>query len=96
LEASLALEPRDVFLRYALALQCLRDGDLKEGRERLVALIHDEPDYVAAYQQLGQSYLESGEAEPARQVLESGRQKALERGESHAAAEMSGLLAVLE
>ena len=59
LEQSLADDPADTFLLYGLALQCLRDGDRDEGRERLIALIADHPDEVAAYQQLGQSYAES-------------------------------------
>ncbi len=97
LEASLAEDPGDTFLRYGLALQCLRDGDVAEGRERLLALITDHPDdQVAAYQQLGQSYLESGEAEPARKYLREGVAKAQARGDGHAAAEMEGLLAQLD
>ena len=62
LEQSLAEDPSDTFLRYGLAVQCLRDGDVEEGRERLRALIAEHPDdQIVAYQQLGQSYLESGE-----------------------------------
>ena len=94
LEASLAEDPADSFLRYGLALQCLRDGDATEGRERLNALIDDHPeDQVAAYQQLGQSFLESEELDQAREVLTLGIAKARARGDWHAAAEMEGLLA---
>ena len=71
LEESLAEDPGDQFLRYGLALQCLREGDRAEGRERLQALIADHPDEsVAAYQQLGQSYIESGETDLARATLQ--------------------------
>ena len=73
LEASLAEDPTDQFLRYGLALQCLREGDRAEGRERLQALIADHPDEsVAAYQQLGQSYMESGDVDLARATLQTG------------------------
>lgn len=96
LEASLAEDPADTFLRYGLAVQCLRDGDLEEGRERLSALIADHPeDQVAAYQQLGQSYLESGDSDRAAETLRTGVEKAQRRGDWHAAAEMEGLLAQL-
>ncbi len=62
LEQSLADDPTDSFLRYGLAIQCLREGDIEEGRERLLALIADHPDdQVAAYQQLAQSYADSGD-----------------------------------
>ncbi len=93
LEQSLAADPADPFLRYGLALQCLRDGDVPEGRERLLALIADHPeDQVAAYQQLGQSYLEGDEPARAKTVLELGVAKAKAKGDWHAAAEMDGLL----
>lgn len=93
LERSLADDPDDSFLRYGLALQCLREGDVAEGRERLRGLIADgNAESVAAYQQLGQSYLESGETELAREVLTTGIERARARGDWHAAAEMDGLL----
>ena len=96
LEASLAEDPADSFLRYGLAVQCLRDGDTAEGRERLQSLIGDNPtDQVAAHQMLGQSYLESGEADQARAILEAGIALAGKRGDWHASSEMEGLLAQL-
>ncbi|MBX6314811.1 MAG: tetratricopeptide repeat protein [Isosphaeraceae bacterium] len=97
LERSLAEDPTDPFLRYGLALQCLREGDLEEGRERLRALIAEGPkEAVAAYQQLGQSYLETGESDEARKTLEAGIAQAKAQGDWHAAAEMEGLLAQLD
>ncbi len=96
LERSLAEDPADTFLRYGLAMQCLRDGDVEEGRERLRVLIVDHPeDQVAAYQQLGQSYLDGDEPGPAKEFLRMGIVKAHARGDSHAAGEMEGLLAML-
>lgn len=93
-EASLAEDPADPFLRYGLAVQCLRDGDVEEGRGRLRSLIADHPgDSVAAHQQLGQSLLEADEVADARAVLEAGVALARKRGDWHAASEMEGLLA---
>ncbi len=97
LEASLLEDPTDPFLRYGLAVQCLRDGDLDEGRDRLRALIADHPaDQVAAHQQLGQSYLDSGEMPEARAAFEAGIALARQRGDWHAASEMEGFLAQAE
>lgn len=93
LEASLAEDPSDAFLRYGLALQCLREGQTEEGRDLLRALIADHPeDQVAAYQQLGQSHLDAGELEAAGTTLALGIAKAKARGDWHAAAEMEGFL----
>lgn len=97
LEESLKEDPNDSFLRYGLALQCLRDGDVEEGRSRLRALIDDRPEEeIAAYHQLGRSHAEAGEADEAASVLRSGIAKALAKGDRHAAAEMEELLDTLE
>ncbi len=97
LEESLSEDPNDPFLRYGLAMQCLRDGDVEEGRQRLRSLIVDDPDrQVAAYQQLGQSFAETGEPEAARAILAAGVAKAQSAGNWHAAAEMEQLIASLD
>ncbi len=93
LERSLAEDPDDAFLRYGLAMQCLREGDIEEGRGRLRSLIDDDPDrQIAAYQQLGQSYAETGELEAAAGILRLGAAKARAVGDGHAAAEMEQLI----
>jgi predicted Zn-dependent protease len=96
LEQSLAEDPTDPFLRYGLAMQCLNEGDVEEGRSRLKALIADRPlDQVAAYQQLGQSYADSGEIDAAKAILLTGIEKARAAGDWHAAAEMEQTIALL-
>jgi predicted Zn-dependent protease len=97
LEQSLANDPTDLFLRYGLAMQCLREGDVEEGRQRLLALIGDDPEHqVAAYQQLGQSYADGGETEAARATWRTGIAKARAAGDWHAAGEMEQALAMLD
>lgn len=92
LEQSLAESPDDAFLRYGVAMQCLREGDVEEGRLRLRSLIADDPDrQIAAYQQLGQSYAETDGVE-ATAILRTGVAKAKASGDWHAAAEMEQLL----
>ena len=92
LESSLLEDPGDSFLRYGLAVQCLRAGDLIEGRARLMALIADNPlDQVAAHQMLGQSYAENNEVAKAQAILDAGITLANNRGDWHAAGEMEGL-----
>jgi predicted Zn-dependent protease len=93
LEQSLAEDPADPFLRYGLAIQCLRESDVSEGRQRLLALIADRPDdQVAAYQQLAQSYAETGERPEAVAMLQTGIIKAKDAGDWHAAGEMQQML----
>ncbi len=93
LEQSLAEDPADAFLRYGLAVQCLREGDVQEGRERLLGLIGDRPDdQVAAHQQLAQSFIDTGEIPAAVAMLRMGITKANAAGDWHAAAEMQQML----
>jgi predicted Zn-dependent protease len=97
LEASLSEDPHDPFVRYGLALQCLRDGDIEEGRQRLRSLIDDDPEgQVAAYQQLGQSYAETRELPAALAILRAGAARAQSAGNWHAAGEMEQLIASLD
>jgi thioredoxin-like negative regulator of GroEL len=96
LEQSLAEDPADPFLRYGLAVQCLNEGDLEQGRQGLLSLIADRgDDQVAAYQQLGQSYAQTGENEAAREILRRGIEKARVAGDWHAAAEMEQAISML-
>ena len=96
LEQSLAEDPADPFLRYGLAIQCLSEGDLEQGRQRLLDLIADRPDdQVAAYQQLGQSYAQTGENEAAKAILTAGIEKARIAGDWHAAAEMEQAISMI-
>jgi predicted Zn-dependent protease len=98
LEQAVAEDPSDAFLRYGLAMQCLREGDVDEGRRRLRDLIAEQPEadeVVAAYQQLGQSQMEAGEVGEARAAFRAGIDLAKARGNGHAQAEMEGLLAQL-
>ena len=93
IEALLVEDPDDAFLRYGLAMQCLRDGDIDEGRQRLRSLIEDDPDrQIAAYQQLGQSYADTDEVDAATAILRAGLAKAQAAGDWHAAAEMGQLI----
>ena len=61
-----------------------------------MALIADRPDdQVAAYQQLGQSYVDTGATTEAVAVLRTGIAKARAAGDWHAVAEMEQLVASL-
>jgi predicted Zn-dependent protease len=96
LEQSLAEDPADPFLRYGLAMQCLVEGDVEQGRRQLLDLIADRPhDQVAAYQQLGQSYAQTGENEAATAILKVGIEKARIAGDWHAAGEMEQAISLL-
>ena len=92
LEASLAEDPADTFLRYGLAVQCLREGDVEEGRSTLLALIADHPDDRSRLISSSASRTSSRRAGRGPVRSSSGIAMARKRGDWHAAAEMEGLL----
>jgi tetratricopeptide (TPR) repeat protein len=95
IERLLEADPSDVFLRYALALEWVSQGDLGRGLEMLSALAAAPLEYVPAFHMAGRHLAAAGRIEEARSVLRDGIEAAREQGESHAAAEMAELLVSL-
>lgn len=95
LDSLLSATPDDVFLQYAAALACLSEGDSGEAVRRLENICRTSPDYVAAWLQLGQLLMRSGDVDAARQVLTEGIQVAVRVGNAHAESEMRGFLDML-
>lgn len=96
MEASLAEDPADSFLRYGLAMLCLREGDLGTGRGLLEEILAADPGDVPTLQQLGQSYMEAGDHGAARGYFERGIAAARARSDAKAAGEMAGFLDLLD
>ena len=94
LEAMLADDPNDEFLRYGLAMEFISAGDLATAVQHLRDLIALNPakPYVPAYQMAGQSLLKLGRTKEAIEMLRQGVAAAQKQGNSHAAEEMQGLL----
>ena len=92
LEALVQEDPDDVFLRYALAMQCVSDGDDDEGLDGLQKLLERDAHYVPAYFQTAQLLAKKNELETCRHYLTRGIEVAHEAGDSHAEGEMRGFL----
>lgn len=92
LEALLAESPDDSFLQYALAMQCVTDGDDSAAVTGMGELIERDPQYVPAYFQLAQIVVRQGENDRARQLLTRGIEMARRAGDDHAEGEMRGFL----
>lgn len=95
IEAMLADEPGDVFLRYSLAMELDKEGDHDRSLDQLTELIEADPPYVPAYFMAGQQLARLGRVEKARDVLRVGIEVARQQGDAHAAGEMSEFLASL-
>jgi predicted Zn-dependent protease len=96
IEALLADDPHDAFLRYGYAMEYVSSGQLTEGVQCLRELIATaaEP-YIPAYLQAGQVLIRLDEPDEAATILRQGVALAQQVGDLHAAGEMHGLLATL-
>jgi Tfp pilus assembly protein PilF len=92
LEEMLAEEPHDPFLRYGLAMEHVSAGDDATAARHFRELIAATPDYVPAYMQGGQALARSGQAAAARELWQQGVAVARQKGDSHAADEMTGMI----
>jgi thioredoxin-like negative regulator of GroEL len=92
IEAMLAEDPNDPFLRYGLAMECVSQGDDEEAVARFRGLIVIDPEYVPAYMQAGQALVRLGRQDEAQDALRTGVAMARKKGDAHAADEMQGML----
>ncbi len=98
IEAMLADDPDDAFLRYGLAMEHASAGDDAECANvlrDLIARTAAKP-YVPAFLQCGQALNRLGRDTEACEVLKQGIATARAAGDTHAEGEMQGLLASIE
>ena len=92
IEAMLADEPQDQFLRYSLAMELDKAGEHDRSLDLLTELIEDSTPHVPAFFMAGQQLARMGQINKARDVLRVGIEVAREQNNSHAAGEMSEFL----
>jgi hypothetical protein len=95
IEAMLADEPADQFLRYSLAMELDKESRHNESLKLLRGLGSDAQPYVPAFFMAGQQLTRLGRIEEARTILRDGIDEARRQGNAHAAGEMSEFLAGL-
>jgi predicted Zn-dependent protease len=98
IEALLADDPADPFLRYGLAMEYVSAGDDVTAAQLLTELIASTPDrpYVPAFLMAGQVLNRLGRVSAACDVLRTGIEAARVQGNDHALGEMEGLLVSIE
>jgi predicted Zn-dependent protease len=95
IEAMLADEPGDQFLRYSLAMELNKEARHDESISLLRALAADSQPYVPAFFMAGQQLTRLQRIDEARAILRDGIEEARRQGNAHAAGEMSEFLASL-
>lgn len=92
----LQAEPRDLFLRYALAMELDSAGDSAASLALYRELMGEQPPHVPSYFRAGQILARMGEHLQAADTLRLGIRHAEAQGDSHAAGEMNDLLQSLD
>jgi hypothetical protein len=95
IEAMLAEDPADDFLRYSLAMELRKESDHEGSLARLAELSKQAKPYVPAFFMAAQQLVELGRIAEARSFLRDGIEEARSQNDLHAAAEMSELLGQL-
>jgi thioredoxin-like negative regulator of GroEL len=95
IEAMLADDPGDTFLRYSLAMELDKEGAHEESLARFAELSRDDPPYVPAFFMAAQQLVRLGRTNEAHEILQSGIRAAAGQGDDHAEREMSEFLASL-
>lgn len=95
IEAMLADEPNDPFLRYSLAMEWDKEGETEKSLQLYAGLMVEQKPFVPAFFRAAQLLVRLERISEARKYLRDGIDEARSQQDSHAAAEMSELLASL-
>ena len=88
--------PNDSFLRYALAQELQKQGDVEAAKEAYLWLTDNQPSYVATYYHLGKLLIAQGEKEAALAWFNLGIEHAQAAKELHALSELQSAKLELE
>ena len=91
----LASDLQDTFARYALGLEYLSINDIDSARQMFEETSVLDPNYVAAYYQLGKTYELLGDEGMARKVYEKGIYVASSQSDEHTKSELEQAISEL-
>lgn len=95
LKEILALDPKNSFARYGIAMELAGRGDTAAALEEFDTLLANDPDYTAAYFMAAQTLAGAGRKAEAIARLKDGIGCAARNGNSHALSEMQSMLSEL-
>ena len=89
-------DPDDAFVRFALAQEYLKRGDIEEALRFFEGLVSQDPEYVGTWYHLGKLYQELGRREDAVRTYTQGIEVAGRQRDTHAQAELRDALMQIE
>ncbi|HLY43337.1 MAG TPA: tetratricopeptide repeat protein [Terracidiphilus sp.] len=96
LKEILALDAKNSFARYGLAMEFSASGQTDAAVAEFDTLLANDPDYTAAYFMAAQTLSKAGRTADAIARLKAGTECARRTGNSHALSEMQGMLDELD
>ena len=96
LEQFLKEQPRDEFLRYAIAQEYQKLGILDKSQAMYEQLLKDSPEYTATYYHLGKLYEKIGKKEEAKSIYKLGIELTEKSKEARTNSELKAALLELE
>lgn len=80
----LKANPKDNFLRHALALEYIKEGDEQTARKLFEDILNESPDYIGSYYHLAKLLERSGDTNLAVEWYEKGMAAAKKANDQHA------------
>jgi predicted Zn-dependent protease len=96
LKEILALDPKNSFARYGIAMELAKRGDAAAAVSEFDTLLALDPDYTAGYFMAAQTLTTAGRTAEAIERLKAGISCAARSGNTHALSEMQGMLDELD
>jgi len=96
LKEILALDPKNSFARYGIAMELAKGGSIDEALAEFNAILANDPDYTAAYFMAAQTLTNAGRTPEAIERLKAGIACAARTGNRHALSEMQAMLDELD
>ncbi len=96
LKEILALDPKNSFARYGIAMELAGSGETAEALAEFDTLLANDPDYTAGYFMAAQTLATAGRTPEAIARLKAGIDCAARSGNRHALSEMQAMLDELD
>ena len=95
LREMVAADPKNSFVRYALATELVKSGQVQDAIAEFRGLLADDPGYSAAYYHGGRALESLGDLDAARAMYEQGIAATSANGDSHTRSELQAALDLL-
>jgi len=96
LKEILALDPKNSFARYGIAMELVSRGEIEAALAEYSTLLANDPDYTAGYFMSAQTLSAAGRNAEAIERLKAGISSAARAGNRHAISEMQAMLDELD